>query len=122
MRRSLEELLLWVSGIRWKRRPKWQQWPFLWLKRLGNKLALRGQIASYPRIAILVRRHAIPVTQPLVLISQIKRSGGTLLSQLFDGHPSCYAHPHELQIGKSKYQWPKLDLSAHPREIFHYLF
>jgi hypothetical protein len=43
-------------------------------------------------------RHLVPVRQPLVLISQIQRSGGTLLSQLFDGHPECHAHPHELSI------------------------
>jgi Sulfotransferase family len=43
-------------------------------------------------------QHLVPVQQPLVLISQIQRSGGTLLSQLFDGHPECHAHPHELSI------------------------
>jgi len=42
--------------------------------------------------------HVVPVREPLVLISQIQRSGGTLLSQLFDGHPECHAHPHELSI------------------------
>jgi len=40
--------------------------------------------------------HVSPVTSPLVLISQIQRSGGSLLSQLFDGHPEVHAHPHEL--------------------------
>ena len=29
----------------------------------------------------------VDVNVPLVLISQVQRSGGTLLSQLFDGHP-----------------------------------
>ena len=42
--------------------------------------------------------HLVPVHEPLVLISQIQRSGGTLLSQLFDGHPECHTHPHELSI------------------------
>jgi hypothetical protein len=32
------------------------------------------------------------VTSPLALISQVQRSGGTLLSQLFDGHPELHAH------------------------------
>jgi hypothetical protein len=55
----------------------------------------------------------VPVREPLVLISQIQRSGGTLLSQLFDGHPECHAHPHEICIGKPmKWDWPPLDLSA----------
>jgi sulfotransferase family protein len=57
--------------------------------------------------------HLVPVREPLVLISQIQRSGGTLLSQLFDGHPEVHAHPHEICIGKPyKWDWPPLDLSA----------
>jgi Sulfotransferase family len=56
------------------------------------------------------------VSEPLVLISQIQRSGGTLLSQLFDGHPEVHAHPHEICIGKPhKWDWPPLDLSAPER-------
>ena len=32
---------------------------------------------------------------------------GTLLSQLFDGHPECHAHPHELRIGSpTSRHWP----------------
>jgi Sulfotransferase family len=38
----------------------------------------------------------VPVDQPLVLITQAPRSGGTLLMRLFDGHPACHAIPHEL--------------------------
>jgi NAD(P)-dependent dehydrogenase (short-subunit alcohol dehydrogenase family) len=54
----------------------------------------------------------VQVREPLVLISQVQRSGGTLLSQLFDGHPACHAHPHEICIGKPmKWDWPPLDLS-----------
>jgi hypothetical protein len=46
-----------------------------------------------------------------VLVSQIQRSGGTLLSQLFDGHPECHAHPSEIYIGHpKKWNWPDLDL------------
>lgn len=58
-------------------------------------------------------RYLVPVREPLVLISQVQRSGGTLLSQLFDGHPQVHAHPHELKIGYPKRQtWPPLDLAA----------
>ena len=46
--------------------------------------------------------HVEPVTSPLALISEIQRSGGSLLSQLFDGHPQVHAHPHELKIGYPK--------------------
>jgi hypothetical protein len=67
--------------------------------------------------------HIRPVTCPLVLISQVQRSGGTLLSQLFDGHPELHAHPHELKIGyPTKYTWPKIDLRDNPRRWLETLF
>ena len=67
--------------------------------------------------------HTRPVTNPLALISQIQRSGGTLLSQLFDGHPELHAHPHELKIGyPTKYTWPKLDLKDDPNRWLETLF
>jgi len=57
------------------------------------------------------------------LISQVQRSGGTLLSQLFDGHPELHAHPHELKIGyPTKYTWPKIDLSDNPNKWLETLF
>jgi hypothetical protein len=63
------------------------------------------------------------VTSPLVLISQIQRSGGTLLSQLFDGHPELHAHPHELKIGyPTKYTWPKIYLNDNPNRWLETLF
>lgn len=47
---------------------------------------------------------------PLVLIAQIQRSGGTLLSQQFDGHPEILAFPHELKWGgQIKYRWPMVN-------------
>jgi hypothetical protein len=68
-------------------------------------------------------KHLHPVTKPLVLISQIQRSGGSLLSQLCDGHPQLHAHPHELKIGyPNKYIWPQLDLNDHPKHWFEMLF
>ena len=49
-----------------------------------------------------------PIRCPLVLISQISRSGGTWLSQLFDHHPQVWAHPLELRFGQSrKSDWPE---------------
>jgi hypothetical protein len=47
---------------------------------------------------------------PLVLIAQPNRSGGTLLSQLLDGHPELYGNPGELQWSA----WPDLDLDDRP--------
>jgi len=67
--------------------------------------------------------HTRPVTCPLALISQIQRSGGSLLSQLFDGHPELHAHPHELKIGyPTKYTWPQLDLKDDPDRWLEILF
>jgi hypothetical protein len=67
--------------------------------------------------------HVQPVTVPLALISQIQRSGGSMLSQLFDGHPEVHAHPHELKIGyPKKFNWPKIDLDDNPKHWFEILF
>ena len=64
-----------------------------------------------------------PVTVPLALISQIQRSGGSMLSQLFDGHPQVHAHPHELKVGyPKKHNWPPIDLNDHPERWFEILF
>lgn len=68
------------------------------------------------------RRSVVHVDQPLVLISQIQRSGGTLLSQLFDAHPELHAHPYELKIGfPRKEDWPDLDLDARPDQWYKLL-
>jgi len=67
--------------------------------------------------------HVQPVTAPLALISQIQRSGGSMLSQLFDGHPEVHAHPHELKVGyPKKYNWPEIDLNDNPEQWFEILF
>jgi hypothetical protein len=64
---------------------------------------------------MLVARHdrLVPVDHPLVLISQIQRSGGSLLNSLLDGHPELLVCPYELLIGHpTKYDWPRLDPTA----------
>ena len=67
--------------------------------------------------------HIQPVSVPLALISQIQRSGGSMLSQLFDGHPQVHAHPHELKVGyPKKHNWPPIDLNDHPDRWFEILF
>jgi hypothetical protein len=60
---------------------------------------------------------------PLILISQLPRSGGSLLSQLFDGHPQLLVYPWEMKIGyPSKGRWPTLDLNNTPEHLFATLF
>lgn len=58
-------------------------------------------------------RYLTPISQPLLMISQIQRSGGSLLSQLLDNHPECYNHPDELYLGfPDKFTYPTLNLAA----------
>jgi Sulfotransferase family len=65
------------------------------------------------------REHLVPVDQPLALICQAPRSGGTLLARLFDGHPQCHVHPHELHIGARRpHTWPQLGLDEDPASWF----
>ncbi len=64
------------------------------------------------------RRFLVKIDQPLLLISQIQRSGGSLLSQLLDGHSQLHVHPSELQFSPKKWAWPQLDLAAEPGAIF----
>jgi len=47
------------------------------------------------------------IDQELILIGQIQRSGGTLLSQLFDNHNEIFNFPGELTITSPKYDWSK---------------
>jgi hypothetical protein len=65
------------------------------------------------------RENVVPVDEPLALICQAQRSGGTLLARLLDGHPQCHAHPHELLIGYPKaHTWPELPLDEAPEVWF----
>ena len=81
---------------------------------------LDAEMAEGIKLALRMRReNAMPVDQPLALICQAQRSGGTLLARLFDGHPQCHAHPHELHIGdKRPHIWPELELDQKPETWF----
>jgi Sulfotransferase family len=82
----------------------------------------RDGAAELAQLQAVRLAHLVPVREPLVLISQVQRSGGTLLSQLLDGHPEVHAHPGELAIGKpKKWDWPELDLDR-PETWFELLF
>jgi Sulfotransferase family len=62
--------------------------------------------------------HLVEVREPLVLISPVHRSGGTLLNRLLQDHPCCHVHAHELKIGHPHDRdWPTLDLTQ-PAEWF----
>lgn len=64
---------------------------------------------AYRELAAARLAQPVSVKQPLVLVSQAHRSGGTLLMRLFDGHPSLHAVPHELG--------PLLPSKALPRDV-----
>jgi len=96
-------------------------------KTLFQKYWRKLKILPTPGLeAAAVRRqrleHVVTVDQPLVLISQANRSGGTLMAQLFTGHPECHVHPGEMHIGHPrKVDWPDLDLGARPDRWFRAL-
>ena len=59
---------------------------------------------------------------PLVLISQVQRSGGTLLTQLFDGHPQVLVRHSELRFGRRlKHFWAELPPDLSPETAFDLL-
>ena len=71
-----------------------------------------GELEEYAELYRGRLEHLVQVREPLLLVSQIQRSGGTLLSQLFDGHPECHADPYELKFGHPRQaDWPPLDLT-----------
>lgn len=55
-----------------------------------------GRDPEYERVAQIRWRFRVEVRQPLLLVTQIHRSGGTLLTRLLDGHPELHTVPHEL--------------------------
>jgi hypothetical protein len=48
-------------------------------------------------VTVTLPDHIVQVDQPLFLISQAQRSGGTLLLRLLDGHPECNVVPFQLR-------------------------
>jgi Sulfotransferase family len=69
----------------------------------------REAAAEYASILEHRQKYLVPVDQPLVLIAQAGRSGGTLLLRLFDGHRQCHIVPYELQ---QIFRGMSLDLST----------
>jgi hypothetical protein len=84
--------------------------------------AVSGRAANLDSIAKRLKHSHQPVNCPLILVSQVERSGGSLLAQLFDGHPELLAHPHELKFGyPNKHAWPATDV-GNLDEQFRLLF
>jgi hypothetical protein len=84
--------------------------------------AIEGRTANSASMLKRLKTSYRPVDRPLVMISQVERSGGSMMAQLFDGHPEVLAHPHELKIGyPNKRIWPPMDI-ADIDEQFRVLF
>lgn len=65
---------------------------------LDELLSDAGAAATeHERIVAARVRHLVPADQPLVLITQAPRSGGTLLLRLLDSQPQCHVFPHEME-------------------------
>lgn len=93
------------------------------LSRQNFRAAMRGSLANSDAILRRLKSSRKDVTCPLILISQVQRSGGSLLSQLFDGHSRILAHPQELKIGyPSKEIWPPIHSSLSANKQFAILF
>jgi hypothetical protein len=85
--------------------------------------AIRGGAANFDDAEFFVSENPVRLRAPLVLISQVQRSGGTLLSQLFDAHPQLAAYPHELkQPFSTPDHWPPLDPEKGMHHNFQLLF
>ena len=54
---------------------------------------------------LFLKKEIVEIKKDLIIIGQIQRSGGTLLSQLFDDHPELYNYPGELILTSPKWKW-----------------
>ena len=87
------------------------------------KSALGGRTGNLDDAEVFFRKYLTPLHAPLVVISQVQRSGGTLLSQLFDGHPELCAYPGELKVDfPSADSWPQLEPAREVKWNFQKLF
>jgi hypothetical protein len=101
------------------RRPRGARRSVTWTAEATQPLPLVSPADAAAEYGDVLRdrlRYLVPVDQPLVLIAQSGRSGGTLLLRLFDGHPECHVVPYELQqmfrgmakLGDSSTAWSVL--------------
>lgn len=85
--------------------------------------AFSGTRGGLNDVEAFLRENLVPLKAPLILISQVQRSGGTLLSQLFDGHSQLAAHPDEFRIGHpTEEDWPIVDPALGADANFRILF
>jgi hypothetical protein len=93
-------------------------------RRDGQRLRPVTRRADFASLSLALERDAellfrgrlealVTIDQPMVLVSQLQRSGGTLLLGLLDGHPELFVHAYELKpLRDGQRAWPRLDLDA----------
>lgn len=64
------------------------------------------------------------ISAPLLYVSQVQRSGGTLLTRLFDSHPQLLVIPHEMYWGeRGNATWPSSfslnSINDIEKKVFH---
>lgn len=77
---------------------------------LERRLRGSGSLGSRLRARLLEhhRSGSCQIDQPMLLISQLPRMGGSGLNQRLDHHPAIWSIPAELHIGyPKKWDWPK---------------
>lgn len=84
--------------------------------------ALKGNIANLRDIQSYIVAHPKQLKVPAVIVSQVRRSGGTLLNQLFDGHPALATYPHDLKIGGKRGAWNLIGPERNAQANFLQLF
>src|SRR5262249_10922926 len=90
---------------------------------LSMKAAITGRACNLDDIAAFQQANAVPMAAPLILISQAQRSGGSLLNQLFDGHPALAVTPNELHFGFAEQDhWPQINPQDGAEQLFEALF
>jgi hypothetical protein len=115
---SLKTIARQILGTRKKKKPPKK--PPNDIKLPPGKLDWAEDCAHLRKVRL---ENVVQVTEPLVLTTQVARSGGTLLSQLLDMHPQLHAHPYELYIGfPHKEDWPPIRLEDGPEVWFQKLY
>jgi Sulfotransferase family len=84
--------------------------------------AVSGRAANLDDIEAFILANPVVMRAPMILISQVQRSGGTLLAQLFDSHPQVAAYPDELRFGEIGDAWPPLTGELDAERTFRALF
>jgi Sulfotransferase family len=85
--------------------------------------ARHDELEEYTGLSQARILHRVEVREPFVLVSQVQRSGGSLMTFLFDGHPECHVFLGDLDLGHpDKGTWPLIDLDDDPDTWFDVLY